>query len=269
MRGKLTALFCERAAKDGRFADGNNLYLVVDGKSKYWAFRYDRKGKDTWMGLSAPFPAVGISEARDLRDAQKRLQREGKDPLDVKHAAKASAKAVKSFRSVADAYMKTHAKGWTPATLDQWANSLRDYVYPIIGQDRAVDAIDTAMVMKCIGPHWSTRTETMSRVRRRIEAVLDAAKVQGFRDGENPARLKGHLDNLLPKVAKVAPVVAHPAMGGVMSPPSCRAFASGRPSRLGLWSSASCAPHGRARSWSPNGPNSISTKRRGRSRPRR
>ena len=111
-----------------------------------------------------------------------------------------------------DGVIKAHRDGWSDKTVDQWDSSLATYVYPVIGDDMRVDAMDTAMVMRVLSPHWATKTETMSRVRRRIEAVLDAAKVHGYRDGENPARWRGHLDHLLPAHMKVARTEHHEAM---------------------------------------------------------
>jgi hypothetical protein len=124
------------------------------------------------------------------------------DPIAQRRSVRAAqrleeAKGI-TFKECADAYIKAHKSGWKhPGHLQQWNLSLAKYAYPVIG-DLRVGAIDTALVMKILEPNWATRTETMTRVRGRIELVLDWAKVRGYRAGENPALWRGHLDKMLP-----------------------------------------------------------------------
>jgi integrase len=118
----------------------------------------------------------------------------------------------RTFQDCADKYIASHEKGWrNPKHRAQWRNTLSTYAYPVFG-DVPVDAVDTAMVTEVIEPIWATKTETATRVRGRIEAILDWAKARGYRSGENPARWRGHLENLLPKASKVRKVKHHAAL---------------------------------------------------------
>jgi integrase len=210
-----------QTAPVGFHCDGGGLYLQVterkDGKgvNRSWVFRYRRAGKLRDMGLG-PFPTVGLSDARE-RARQARLQLlDGVDPLQAKQEAKiatavAAAKA-KTFMEVAADYIEANKPGWKNAKhASQWESTLRTYVYPTIGS-LPVAAVTDVHVMDILRPIWTSKTETASRVRGRIEKVLDRAKVLKLRTGENPARWVGHLDQLLPKKSQVAPVENHPAM---------------------------------------------------------
>ena len=116
------------------------------------------------------------------------------------------------YRYCAEKFIASHEKGWrNPKHRAQWRNTLEAYAYPVFG-DVPVDAVDTAMVTEVIEPIWSTRTETATRVRGRIEAILDWAKARGYRTGENPARWRGHVENLLPKASTVRKVKHHAAL---------------------------------------------------------
>ena len=117
-----------------------------------------------------------------------------------------------TFEQCATAFIAGHEAGWRNGKhRQQWTNTLKTYAYPVFGK-LPVAAVDTGLVMKVLQPIWSAKAETAGRVRGRIERVLDWAKVQGYRDGENPARLRGHLDNLLPKKSKVHKVKHHAAL---------------------------------------------------------
>ena len=123
-----------------------------------------------------------------------------------------AAAATITFRDCAERYIEAHAKGWRNGKhRQQWRNTLETYAYPVIG-DLPVAAIDTGLVMQIIEPIWTTKTETASRLRGRIESVLDWATARGYRTGDNPARWRGHLDKLLPTRSKVAPVKHHEAL---------------------------------------------------------
>jgi integrase len=176
--------------------------------------RFMLDGRRHDMGLGK-LDTVTLSEAREkARDARK-LKAGGIDPLAAKRASRAAARAasVKSvtFAECADAYIRARRTGWRNARhAEQWQQSLDDYVFPIIGTLPVV-AVDTALVLKVLEPIWHTKTETASRVRNRIELILDWARVSGYRDGENPARWRGHFDKLLIQPAKVK-IRHHPAM---------------------------------------------------------
>jgi integrase len=178
-------------------------------------FRYVRFGKDTWMGLG-PYPDVSLRDARELAAKARKQLLKGIDPLEDKRARQRSARSAHddrlTFAECAEQYVDSQAPGWSnPKHIDQWRNTLKKLAGPIIGQ-LPVNEIDTALVMRCIESLWTTRTETASRLRGRIEAVLDWATVRGYRKGDNPARWRGHLDKLLPRPSQVARVKHHPAL---------------------------------------------------------
>jgi integrase len=221
---KITALFVRHIKRPGRYCDGGNLYLQVrnstskkspDSINKSWAFRYSRNDKQTWMGLG-PYPDVSLAEARELAtDARKQLLK-GIDPLTDKRARKRAARRahddILSFAECAEKYIDAQAPGWSnPKHIDQWRNTLKNVAGPVFGH-LPVDEIDTALVMRCIEPLWTTKTETASRLRGRIESVLDWATVRGYRGGDNPARWRGHLDKLLPRPSLVTRVKHHAAL---------------------------------------------------------
>jgi integrase len=167
------------------------------------------------MGLG-PYPLVSLADARRKRDEAHRLLLDGVDPIEARRSDKqlkrlAAVEAV-SFRQVAVEYMRSHEAGWRNRRhAMQWPESLELYVYPVLGA-LSVAAIDTGVVMRVLEPIWRTKPETASRVRGRIESILDFATTHGYRRGDNPARWRGHIENLLPKRSKVRRVVHHPAM---------------------------------------------------------
>ena len=213
--GKFTALEVSRMSKPGRFGDGGGLWLQVrDAEHKSWIFRFMLDGKAREMGLG-PVAVLPLKEARERAIAARRLLLDGIDPLDVRHEAKAARKAATdalTFRQTAVRYIAAHRAGWkNDKHAAQWAATLETYVHPWFG-DRPVAAVDTGDVMKAVEPIWSEKPETASRVRGRIESILDYAKSRGWRAGENPARWKGHVANLLPKKTKVRAVEHHAAL---------------------------------------------------------
>jgi integrase len=196
----------------GMHADGGSLYLLVkaDGKNRSWIFRYrDRvTGKLRDMGLG-PTWDVSLAEARERAATLRRQLRDGQDPLATKHASRDAAKAQHEkrmpFGRCAELYIETHRNGWrNPKHAQQWDSTLRTYCQPV--WTLPVDTIDTALVMKCLDPIWTTKTETASRLRGRIESVLAWATVRGLRTGDNPAAWRNHLDQLLPARNKVQAV---------------------------------------------------------------
>jgi integrase len=212
--GKLTVAKVKTRAP-GRYGDGGGLWLCVGPNSKSWVFRYMIGGKAREMGLGS-FDDVGLAEAREAaRLCRARVHQKPEnggpvDPLAERQAAEITAKVasakVMTFRECAKAYVKAHRDGWKSAVhAHQWVQSLEAYAYPLLG-NLPVGSIDTALVVKTLEPNWLEKTETMSRVRGRVESVLGWATVRGFRQGDNPARWKGHLDNLLPAKTKVKAV---------------------------------------------------------------
>lgn len=193
----------------GYHADGGGLYLkVTEAGTRSWIFRYAKYGKTTDMGLG-PLSLVSLQEAREKATQCRKDLLEGLNPLEARRAAQATPSG-KTWGECADSYIESHKSAWkNGAQADQWIQSLADY-----GPDRhlPVAAIDTAVVMDCLRPVWTTKTETATRVRGRIERILDWARVSGYRAGENPARWRGHLDKLLPKPSKVKTVKHHAAM---------------------------------------------------------
>ena len=214
---KLTALQVQRyAKKPGMYGDGGGLRLCVSSAhASSWLFRYQLASRAREMGLG-PYPAVSLAHARELAAAARKQKAMGIDPLEER-AAKAAEKRAQAaraitFRQCAEAYIKAHRAGWkNEKHASQWPATLATYVYPIIGDVAAKD-VDVGMIHKILEPIWTTKSETASRVRGRIEAILDWAKVRGYRDGENPARWRGHLENLFPARSKVRRVEHHAAL---------------------------------------------------------
>ncbi len=212
----LTAKRVERASKPGRYSDGHGLLLqVTPAGTKSWLFRYERNGRERWLGLG-PLHTVGLAQARERARAARLQLLDGIDPLEAKAAVKqaaalAAAKAL-TFEEAATQYFNQHEKKWSNAkSRDQFMSSLRVYALPTIGR-LSVAAIDTGLVLKVIEPIWHAKTETANRVRKRIEAVLDWATVRGYRTGDNPARWKGHIGEVLPARAQLQRTQHHAAL---------------------------------------------------------
>jgi len=167
------------------------------------------------MGLG-PLDLVGLAEARERATDARRQRERGIDPIEARNAQRAQERLadakVLTFDQCRDAYHAAHRAGWrSPKHAAQWLNSLAAHVSPRFGP-LSVGAIDTGLVMQVLQPIWNEKPETASRVRGRIESILDWAKVNGHREGENPARWRGHLDHLLPARAKVQKVVHFAAL---------------------------------------------------------
>jgi integrase len=172
-------------------------------------------GQAREMGLG-PLHIVTLAEAREKAREARRLRHEGIDPIEARKAKQAeerlAAATAMTFQECAERYIEAHKPGWkNPKHAKQWPSTLETYVYPVFGS-LPVQAIDVGLVMKVLEPIWQTKPETASRVRGRIEAVLDWAKARGYRNGENPAQWRGHLENLLPARSKVRKVEHHPAL---------------------------------------------------------
>jgi integrase len=204
-RNKLTARSAAALVAPGRHSDGGQLYLTIDGQGvsmrRRWLFLFQWNGKRREMGLGG-FPAVSLAEARKARDDAERMVREGKDPIAARDLARDELATKPTFGSIADDLIAAKESQWRNEKHRwQWRHTLE--VYAATLRTRPVDEVDTAAVLEVLKPLWSEKPETASRLRGRIEAVLDAAKAQGFRSGENPAAWRGHLSHLLPKRKKL------------------------------------------------------------------
>lgn len=207
---KFTDLAVRRLSKPGVYGDGAGLYLrVTEAGSKHWIFRFTLAGKAHWMGLG-PYPDVTLEEAREEALKARKKKRSGINPIHSRDAESASRTI--TFQACADQYIASHRAGWkNPKHASQWTNTIAAYCGPIIGK-LPVNEVDVSLVMRVLSPIWTTKAETASRLRGRIESILDWATVQGYREGDNPARWKGHLENLLPKSSKVKRVTHHAAL---------------------------------------------------------
>ena len=244
--GKLKALNVARMKTPGMYGDGGGLWLQVtsaDAKSwilRYWAAERDpatgglirdpntkrARGKSREMGLGS-CATVSLEGARTLAQEYRRLLRaQGVDPIEARHDAQEQraiekAKAM-SFKDAAEAYIKSHRKGWrNEKHAAQWSMTLLGRTpegeetkenYCAVLQQVPIQSIDTALIIKVLDPIWAEKSETAGRVRGRIESVLNWASARGFRKGENPARWRGHLDHLLPPRSKVRKVKHQPAL---------------------------------------------------------
>lgn len=213
---RLSFLAVSRAKAPGYYADGGGLVLQVSRSgSKSWLFRYSLHGKRHEMGLGS-LKTVDLAGARVRARECRQLLLDGQDPLGVRRAAsrkEALGRARQmSFDQCAAAYIAAHRAGWKNAKhASQWSNTLATYASPLIGA-LPVAVISTDLIVKVLSPIWQTKTETATRVRARIECILDWATVSNFRQGDNPARWHGHLENLLARPGKIAQVRNHPAL---------------------------------------------------------
>ena len=198
-----------KSAKPGRHADGGGLHLLVkESGARSWVYRFMLRGaaRDVGLGAASGPEAISLATARDKAAALRLKVKAGVDPLAERDqeaaAALAAAQAAKiagiTFKAVADAHIATNEGSWRNAKhRQQWSNTLATYAYPVVGELPVAD-IDTAHVLQILEPIWKVKPETASRVRGRIETILDAAKARGYRDGENPARWRGHIAQILP-----------------------------------------------------------------------
>jgi hypothetical protein len=211
--GKLTALKLKALTSRGRYGDGDGLWLQVrDVEHRSWLFRYAFDGRQRQMGLG-PFPDVSLADAREAARECRSAVRKAVDPIEdrrTKAAARLTAQAL-TFRQVADRYLAAHEAAWRNAKHRyQWRQTLNLACEQIGNME--VTEIATGDVMRVLEPIWRETTETASRLRGRIEAVLDYAGAHGWRTGENPARWRGHLAKLLPQPSKIARVQHHAAL---------------------------------------------------------
>ncbi|WP_218919035.1 tyrosine-type recombinase/integrase [Thiomonas intermedia] len=221
--GKLTARQVQTLG-EGFHSDGGNLYLRVKGNTRAWVFRIKDRGRVREIGLGG-VSVRGLKDARLLAEAMRKLAADGIDPASALKAR--AVPAAKSFEVCAQELIAHKEAGWrNPKHAQQWANTLRDYVYPSIGR-KAPSEVTVDDVEAILRPIWTTKTETATRVRQRIEAVLDYAAVKGLCDsGRNPARWKGLLDKVFSAPRKVTPQEHHAAAGFTDVPRIMAALAS-------------------------------------------
>ena len=200
---RLTARAVATLAKGGRHADGGGLYLKIDaGGAKRWTFMWMRAGRQREAGLGS-VNAVPLAKARDIAASFRAALAEGRDPIEARQAARTERDGRKTFGDVGNAFLEAKTEGLRNAKhRAQWRRTLETYARPIWA--RPVDEIDTAAILEILKPLWQSKPEQASRVRARIENVLDAARVQRLRSGDNPARWKGNLDKLLPSAKKLS-----------------------------------------------------------------
>jgi integrase len=202
------------------YHDGRGLYLHVGPNGgKSWLSRYELFGSRHWMG-QGEWPAISLAAAREKNLEARRFKGEGIDPLTRKRADLEAKRAALvgdrtttiTFKACAEKYIAAHQASWRNAKhASQWPSSFAAYAYPTIG-NLPVSAVEFGHVTAILEPIWTTKTKTAAKVRARIEAVLDYAKTCGWRTGENPARWKGHLENVLPRPGKVAKTKHHAAL---------------------------------------------------------
>lgn len=217
----LNALGVQRASEPGLHPVGPGLYLRVQHSKpdangmirvlKGWIFRYALAGKRTDMGLG-PFPAVSLADARRKADDARRKIDNGTDPVAAARAAALAAGGIPSFKDAAEQFIASHRDGWrNPKHRQQWENTLATYAHPVIGEMSVAD-VAVADVLRVLEPVWKAKPETATRLRGRIEAVIDWAIAREYRSGDNPARWRGRLQQLLPAKTKIRRVVHHPAL---------------------------------------------------------
>jgi integrase len=200
---KLSSSTVRSIIKPGRYSDGGGLYLVVKPtgtKSYVYIFRWGQRQPE--MGLGSVRDTT-LSEARDKALNARRLVRSGVNPIDSRKASKSRRQEAPTFGEFADGLVEILSPGFrSPKHLYQWKQTLGDAYCGQIRSKR-LDAIDTQDILAILTPIWTTKAETATRLRGRLERVLDAAKTKGLRTGENPARWKGHLEALLPRPPKL------------------------------------------------------------------
>jgi len=212
---KLSPRLVKEIEAPGTYQDGRGLFLKVTASgSKSWIFRYSIHGRRRDMGIGT-YPDVSLKDARLQADKSRLELAKGVDPLarrdDLRAAEARNRRKGVDFRTEAEQYIRTHSPSWSAKHAQQWRSSLAKHIYPGIG-NIGVDVVDTNQVLDVLSPIWTKIPVTASRLRNRIELVIDAAKARGHRTGENPARWRGHLDKLLPRQKrKTKPSPAMPA----------------------------------------------------------
>lgn len=210
----LTAMTVAKAQPGYHFDGGGLVLQVTKSGARSWLFRYDIRGKRREMGLG-PTHTISLAEARDVARVLRQQLLDGIDPLEARKEARQQQQLVEAraltFSQCCEQYISAHESGWkNEKHAGQWRSTLKTYCAAF--NDLPVASVGQGEVLKCLEAIWTDKTETASRLRGRIESVLDWATVRGFRAGDNPARWKGHLDHLLPTISKAKRVQHHRAL---------------------------------------------------------
>jgi integrase len=207
-RNKLTARAVATLSEPGKHSDGGGLYLRIGGDGgsvrRRWIFRFVWRDRTREMGLGG-YPEVSLADARKARDVAEKFVQAGQDPITAREDARRAQIGKPTFGQMADALIEAKGPEWrNDKHRAQWKMTLEKYAAPL--RSRPVDEIDTDAVLSVLQPLWRSKAETASRLRGRIETVIDAARAKGHipRNEANPARWRGHLDKLLPKLGKLA-----------------------------------------------------------------
>ena len=215
---QLSAARVAKMSEAGRYGDGGGLYLQVSkAGARSWIFRFMLAGKSREMGLGA-YPTVGLADARTRAAAARIVLERGEDPITdrdrqraIKSITSEQAEIV-TFAMAAKEYIELQRPGWSnPKHVDQWTNTIETYTAKVFGHT-PVESVTTDQVLEALKPIWATKTETATRVRGRIENIIDWAIARGLRTTNNPARWKGHLEQILPPVSRVRKVEHHDAL---------------------------------------------------------
>ena len=213
---ELTALEISRLTEKGRYSVARNLYLKVESPhSRSWVMIIVVGNKRRYIGLGS-YPATSLAKAKERVREYRELVTQGIDPIEQKKEIQSALKARQAkeitFKECAINYIDTHSNAWkSKRTHQDWPRSLEAYAYPTIGKMLVKD-VEQSHILTILNPIWTDKTETATRVRNRIEAVLDWAAASGYRERDNPARWKGRLDKLLPSPSKIAKVKHHTAL---------------------------------------------------------
>lgn len=221
--GKIKAPVSVKVVESGTKTEGMHavggtagLYLCVKGAGASWILRYTFAGRRHDLGLGS-YTILSLAEAREMAREHRKLILHGIDPMDARREQRNAQRAAfakrSTFSECVEGYLKAHGDGWRnpEKQREQWRSSLEIHAGKPIG-NLNVASVDTSLVVKILEPIWKTKTSTATRLRSRIERVLSWATVRGFRQGENPARWRGHLDQLLAKVSTVLKETHHPAL---------------------------------------------------------
>lgn len=213
MAQALTHAFISKNLEPGRYFDSTkrlHLFVKPNG-SKYWVYRYTLRGNRRDLGLGS-YPQISLAEARDRAAEWNSMLSRKLDPLQNKKESAVAEPVIPTFKVFASDFIDMNQAQWrNPKHTDQWRNTLRDYAYPIIG-DLPLNVISTEHILRILSVIWTTKAETASRLRGRLERVLAAATTRGLRSGVNPAMWRGHLENILPKPQRIRRIVHHPAI---------------------------------------------------------
>ncbi len=213
---KISALEVARLMKKGKYPIGEGLYLQISRSgAKSWVFRYSMNKKTTWMGLGS-YSVVTLAEARAKTLALRKTLSDGVNPLvrknQIEQAQRFDEAKLITFDECASQYIAAHKSGWTNIKhISQWENTLKTFVSPVFG-NVSIQDVDTSLVMRVLEPIWTSKNETADRIRGRVERIIGWATVKKYRTGDNPARWRGHLDNLLAQRKKVRKVKHHSAL---------------------------------------------------------